>query len=70
MNKSLGLLDIKPELVFVDGTKSNIKLYPVRHIINGDNLSQSIAAASIIAKVTRDKMMYEFDKVSLSNSKY
>lgn len=63
MNKTLGRLSIKPEIVLVDGPKSNIKLYPVKHIINGDNLSQSIAAASIIAKVTRDNMMYEFDKV-------
>tara|TARA_B100000965_G_scaffold218187_1_gene182603 strand:- start:409 stop:1395 length:987 start_codon:yes stop_codon:yes gene_type:complete len=63
MNKTLGRLSIKPEIVFVDGPKSNIKLYPTKHIINGDNLSQSIAAASIIAKVRRDKMMLEFDKV-------
>ena len=63
MNKSLGRLDVEPELVLVDGPKSNIKLYPTKHIINGDNLSQSIAAASIIAKVTRDNMMYDFDKI-------
>ena len=63
MNKSLGGLDVKPEIVLVDGPKSNIKLFPVKHVINGDNLSQSIAAASIVAKVTRDNMMYEFDKI-------
>ena len=63
MNKSLGKLNVMPQIVLVDGPRSNVKLYKVKHIINGDNLSQSIAAASIIAKVTRDNMMYEFDKV-------
>ena len=36
---------------------------PVSSIIKGDSLSYSIAFASIIAKVTRDNMMFEYDKV-------
>jgi len=63
MNKSIGNLSINPELILVDGPRSNIKLYKVNHIVNGDNLSQSIAAASIIAKVTRDNLMVEYDKI-------
>jgi ribonuclease HII len=63
MNKSIGNLSITPEQVLVDGPYSNIKLYPTDHIIKGDNKSQSIAAASIIAKVTRDVMMREYDKI-------
>jgi len=63
MNKSIGELNVNPEQILVDGPYSNIKLYSVEHIINGDNLSQSIAAASIIAKVTRDRLMKEYDKI-------
>ena len=63
MNKSIGSLAINPERVLVDGPYSNIKLYPTDHVIKGDNKSQSIAAASIIAKVTRDGMMKEYDKI-------
>ena len=63
MNKAIGTLDQNPEQVLVDGPCSNVKLYPVEHVVNGDNISQSIAAASIIAKVTRDNMMVEYDKI-------
>jgi len=61
MKITLGKLDITPGVVLVDGPRSNIKHYKVKHVINGDNLSQSIAAASIIAKVTRDRMMKQYD---------
>ena len=49
--------------ILVDG---NIKLdlkYPYKNIINGDGKSKSIACASIIAKVIRDRIMYLYDKV-------
>lgn len=51
-------LSTKPEIVLVDG---NMKFCDKRFIsiINGDNLSLSIAAASIVAKVTRDRLMLE-----------
>ena len=61
--KALGSIKIKADLVLIDGPRSNIKHYKVLHIINGDNLSQCIAAASIIAKVTRDNLMKEYDKI-------
>ena len=63
MNKSIGQLSVNPDQVLVDGPYSNVKIYPVEHVVNGDNLSQSIAAASIIAKVTRDHLMIEYDKI-------
>ena len=49
------------EVVLVDAMPLNIDIKSVS-IIHGDALSISIAAASVIAKVTRDKMMYELDK--------
>jgi ribonuclease HII len=57
MKKSVNKLNPIPELVLVDGNKifnSRLQLIP---IVKGDSLSQSIAAASIIAKVIRDRMM-------------
>ena len=61
MKIALGKLNVSPGVVLIDGPRSNIKHYKVEHIINGDNLSQSIAAASIVAKVTRDKIMKQYD---------
>ena len=63
MKTSIGKLKHRPDLILIDGPNSDIKHYEVKHIINGDRLSQSIAAASIIAKVTRDRIMYEYDKI-------
>lgn len=57
MKKSVSKLKPVPQIVLIDGNKSfgaNQNLIPV---VKGDSLSQSIAAASIIAKVIRDKMM-------------
>lgn len=59
MNKALELLKIKPQQLLVDGNFFNHEQYPVENIIKGDSLSHSIAAASIIAKVTRDSLMKE-----------
>ncbi len=59
MNKALALLKIKPQQLLVDGNFFRHETYPVENIIKGDSLSHSIAAASIIAKVTRDALMVE-----------
>jgi ribonuclease HII len=59
MNKALELLSIKPQQLLVDGNFFRHEKYPVENIIKGDSLSHSIAAASIIAKVTRDSLMME-----------
>lgn len=59
MNKALEHLTVKPDQLLVDGNFFRHELYPVENIIKGDALSHSIAAASIIAKVTRDALMME-----------
>jgi len=63
MKKAIGSLNIIPDQILIDGPRSNIKQFPVEHIVNGDQLSHSIAAASILAKVYRDKIMLEYDKL-------
>ena len=63
MKCSLGDMSIKPDIVLIDGLDTGIKHYKTEHIVNGDNLSHSIAAASIIAKVTRDRIMLQYDKI-------
>jgi len=63
MKKSIGMLSVQPEQILIDGPRSNIKHYKTEHIVNGDSLSQTIGAASIIAKVYRDKIMLEYDKI-------
>ena len=50
------------DVVLVDAMKIEVKDKEVLPLIHGDALSTSIAAASIIAKVTRDRIMYELDK--------
>ena len=55
-------LDITPEYILSDAMSLNDIDIPSRPIIHGDALSLSIAAASVIAKVTRDHIMYELDK--------
>jgi ribonuclease HII len=55
-------LEIQPDYLLVDGLKLPHPKIPCEKIIKGDSRSQSIAAASIIAKVTRDRMMLEFDQ--------
>lgn len=64
MNRALENLNISDKLVVVDGNKL-IKQYKDKqeYLVKGDSKNLSIALASIIAKVTRDKMMYEYDKI-------
>ncbi len=52
-------LTIKPNLILIDGNKSFLSEMKTKTIVKGDSKSFSIAAASIIAKVTRDKIMRE-----------
>ena len=54
----------KPEIILVDAlTKIDTDHIPYRSIIKGDSKSYSIASASIIAKVTRDRIMRQWDEV-------
>ncbi|MCK3881903.1 ribonuclease HII [Streptococcus suis] len=61
MLEALGKLSQEPEHLLIDAMKLDTKI-PQTSIIKGDANSLSIAAASIVAKVTRDKMMADYDK--------
>jgi ribonuclease HII len=52
---------VKPEQLLVDGNFFHHESIAVENVIHGDALSHSIGAASIIAKVTRDALMREYD---------
>lgn len=58
MKEAIKNLDVLPEHILIDAVKLDIDI-PSTSIIKGDAKSQSIAAASIIAKVTRDRMLIE-----------
>ena len=63
MRRAIKKLKKKPALVLIDGNKlPEIKNYNLRPIIRGDQKISSISAASIIAKVTRDKMITNLGK--------
>ena len=59
---SLETLEIQPQSVLTDGNMTLNIDFPQRSVIGGDALCYSIGAASIIAKVYRDKMMDEYAK--------
>ncbi len=61
MYDAIEKLSVKPEHVLIDAMKLEKLDIPSTSIIKGDLKSESIAAASVIAKVTRDSMMYELD---------
>lgn len=60
MERALDQLDVKPDLALIDGNRAKDFGIPVQTVIHGDSLSASIAAASILAKVTRDDLMVEY----------
>lgn len=62
MKLAIDNMDVKPEFVLSDAMKLNNIDIPYKDIVHGDALSLSIAAGSVIAKVTRDRMLYELDK--------
>jgi ribonuclease HII len=62
MNLALDQIQPKPQHVLVDGLKISWLTYPQTPLVSGDAKSYSIAAASVLAKVTRDRMMREFDQ--------
>ncbi len=63
MRKAIDALKIKPDILLNDAVKIPGVDIPQVPIIKGDAKSISIAAASIVAKVTRDRMMVEYDKM-------
>ena len=64
LTRAIEGLETKPDLILVDAlTNIDTKGIPYKSIIKGDAKEYSIACASIIAKVTRDRMMREYDKI-------
>lgn len=63
MKRAVEGLGVEPDVVFTDGNfRIDISL-PQQNIVKGDALSYSIGAASILAKVYRDRLMCEYDKI-------
>jgi len=62
MGQALAALDVEPELVLTDFVAVPDLRCPQRNLVDGDRRSASVAAASIIAKVTRDRIMEEADR--------
>ncbi len=61
MREAINKLDVVPEHILIDAMKLDLDI-PSTSIIKGDLLSITISAASVIAKVERDHMLYEIDK--------
>ena len=59
MHRALDQLEIKPDLALIDGNREKDFGIPVKTVVKGDSLSMNIAAASILAKVTRDDLMIQ-----------
>ena len=62
MNNALAKLNPQPQHALVDGRPVKTMRVPQTAIVKGDARSYSIAAASVLAKVTRDRLMLEFDR--------
>ena len=63
MENAIKGLEIKPDLVLIDGNQNKNITANNRTVIKGDSLSYNIAAASIIAKVSRDRYIREMDEI-------
>ena len=61
MERAMQKLAVRPQLALIDGNRARDFGLPVRTIVHADALSASVAAASILAKVTRDRLMEELD---------
>jgi ribonuclease HII len=62
MQRAVARLSIKPNLILVDGNRCPIFDCEARAIVGGDALEASISAASIVAKVLRDRYMHLLDR--------
>ncbi len=59
MQRALDQLTVKPDLALIDGNREKDFGLPVKTVVKGDSLSANIAAASVLAKVSRDNLMVE-----------
>ncbi len=59
MNRAIEKLKVQPELALIDGNRNTGIKYESRCVVKGDARCADIAAASILAKVSRDRLMYE-----------
>lgn len=59
MRRAMDQLAVRPELALIDGNRETDFGVPVKTVVKGDSLSASIAAASILAKVSRDDVMMD-----------
>ena len=59
MRRALDQLGVRPEIALIDGNRETDFGLPVKTVVKGDSLSANIAAASVLAKVTRDNIMVE-----------
>lgn len=62
MQRALEQLPVRPELALIDGNREKDFGIPVKTVVKGDSLSANIAAASILAKVSRDDLMLKMDE--------
>lgn len=62
MGRAMDQLSIRPEIALIDGNRETDFGLPVKTVVKGDSLSANIAAASVLAKVTRDNIMVELAK--------
>ena len=63
MNRAADSLSLRPDLLLIDGNCSRSICYPAQTLVKGDSKSLSIAAASILAKVTRDRILYDLAEI-------
>ncbi len=63
MRRAVDMLEIKADFALIDGNIARDFSVPVKTVVKGDSLSPSIAAASILAKVSRDRFCFEMDKM-------
>lgn len=60
MERALEQLPVKPQFALIDGNREKDFGLPVKTVVKGDSLSANIAAASVLAKVTRDDLMEQY----------
>lgn len=63
MRRAVEGLAVQPDFLLIDGNVNRGFSLPAQAVVSGDAISPSIAAASVIAKVTRDRMCAEFDRL-------